>query len=691
MREIPVEYKRVRPIVFVGALLFTVVTVLLGNIVWLFTDKPGTFNGIAVSILWIALLNEALGRLNKRLRLSAQELVLMLVPGTVVLSTKYLAAGVTGSEAIFGHFEHTIAVAGYAQNIDYHKEWFTAMTPTFMFPKSEAAIQMFISGVRPGQAVPWGEWIAPIAFWSVLMILVYLIMMFLTFGLAGRQWVEVERLAFPLSIPGLFVISRSGEVDPMTNKSRFLNFKDPRTKVFWGAMLVGLAASIIPFLYEILPPLAILGAFAWGETPVRLEALAAGLPGSYAFGVFHTQSMVLILLLPNDVYYTAILSWIIFGVLYQGIGVMTGAIPYEPGMEFRWNWEQIPAWWPPIPYAFIGIGVAFAVGLWSLFMLRGRIKMLASTLTGKDTIEYGLSMRLVTTIGIASIILFLALIFAIGVPVIYGIVWFVLWFIWYVHMARVGAEFWWHNVDFWSDFNGWTLTYPVGAALGNWPWTVPSGGNNYAWFVSNMVGYGAPGGWVLRTEGFGPVGSMALYKIAYHNRMNLRDLYWLMLIIAIIITPFAMWWHIWLVNHGGGFINQNNWGWRPWWQSGAYGLDTGGLRPGQTFESTYFFVGLGFIVGLLLFVVRMKFAWFFINPVALVPSLACMPWIWMICLVALIIKTLGIRIVGLKRYEEYVLPAAAGVALGFGSLFFWSVLVNFFTVALPKFLGLYVP
>ncbi len=51
-----------------------------------------------------------------------------------------------------------------------------------------------------------------------------------------------------------------------------------------------------------------------------------------------------------------------FGVLYQGIGVITGVLPYRLGMKSVWPWEDYPGQWMPFPHRLIGAdGVALAI------------------------------------------------------------------------------------------------------------------------------------------------------------------------------------------------------------------------------------------------------------------------------------------------------------------------------------------
>ncbi len=62
-------------------------------------------------------------------------------------------------------------------------------------PRSVAAARYFKGG---WERVPWGRWMRPLIHWGVFFIALYLFIFFLM-GILRRQWVESERLMFPLA------------------------------------------------------------------------------------------------------------------------------------------------------------------------------------------------------------------------------------------------------------------------------------------------------------------------------------------------------------------------------------------------------------------------------------------------------------------------------------------------------------
>ena len=67
----------------------------------------------------------------------------------------------------------------------------------WMVPQDAEAIKSFFEGLPTGGSVPWAAWLVPMLAWGSFIIAIYL-MMIACMVLVRRQWVEHERLAFPL-------------------------------------------------------------------------------------------------------------------------------------------------------------------------------------------------------------------------------------------------------------------------------------------------------------------------------------------------------------------------------------------------------------------------------------------------------------------------------------------------------------
>ena len=67
----------------------------------------------------------------------------------------------------------------------------------WLVPQDETAIRYFFEGLPRGQSIPWGAWALPLTAWCSFMIAIYLMMISITV-LVRRQWVDYDRLTFPL-------------------------------------------------------------------------------------------------------------------------------------------------------------------------------------------------------------------------------------------------------------------------------------------------------------------------------------------------------------------------------------------------------------------------------------------------------------------------------------------------------------
>ena len=93
--------------------------------------------------------------------------------------------------------------------------------PLWAFPSNEGdAMRWFYEGLPEGQEVPFDVWLIPLA-WTLSLILAIYFMCFAIVVVFRRQWVEHERLIFPLMIFGGLVGGSLWALIPAILKSRF--------------------------------------------------------------------------------------------------------------------------------------------------------------------------------------------------------------------------------------------------------------------------------------------------------------------------------------------------------------------------------------------------------------------------------------------------------------------------------------
>ena len=64
-------------------------------------------------------------------------------------------------------------------------------------PDKQFVTKAYYEGLRQGETIPWGAWLVPLAAWTLLALLLIFLMVCLA-TLLRRQWVDNEKLSFPL-------------------------------------------------------------------------------------------------------------------------------------------------------------------------------------------------------------------------------------------------------------------------------------------------------------------------------------------------------------------------------------------------------------------------------------------------------------------------------------------------------------
>jgi hypothetical protein len=91
--------------------------------------------------------------------------------------------------------------------------------PTWLLIDQPNAINWFYEGAPPGMPLPWREWVSPISSWTLFAFSAYL-GLFCLAALVRRDWIESQRLAFPLAAVPLEV---AGDAVPSDRSRIFRN------------------------------------------------------------------------------------------------------------------------------------------------------------------------------------------------------------------------------------------------------------------------------------------------------------------------------------------------------------------------------------------------------------------------------------------------------------------------------------
>ncbi len=119
----------------------------------------------------------------------------------------------------------------------------------WLVPHDPEAIKYFFEGLPKDTPIPWGAWALPIAAWCSFIVAIHLMMICLMV-LIRRQWVDHERLTFPLvQLP--MDLAQEGEpgswVGPL--------LKSPLLWVGFGVAFIALSTKGLNHYFPFIPPL----------------------------------------------------------------------------------------------------------------------------------------------------------------------------------------------------------------------------------------------------------------------------------------------------------------------------------------------------------------------------------------------------------------------------------------------------
>ena len=116
--------------------------------------------------------------------------------------------------------------------------------PSWMIPRGENVARFFYEGLPEGAAIPWGAWVVPLSFWYGFF-LVLSFAMICTMVILRRQWMDREKLVYPLVQVPMEMIGR--EREGMIGRSFFTN------KIMWAGFAVSSILLSVNGLHSYFP------------------------------------------------------------------------------------------------------------------------------------------------------------------------------------------------------------------------------------------------------------------------------------------------------------------------------------------------------------------------------------------------------------------------------------------------------
>jgi hypothetical protein len=174
---------------------------------------------------FIIVTNRALGRIHRTIRLSQSELM--------VIYSMMLLAAMASSRGLMEMLIPPLVSVNYFAN--EANEWTHILSrhikPELVpFDTNKAELQLiaksFYENVGPNPSVPWRAWIPSLFIWSIPITLIFFGFVCVA-SVISRQWVDNEKLAFPLVQLPLEIVRDSQKRTFFSNRLMWLGFAIP--------------------------------------------------------------------------------------------------------------------------------------------------------------------------------------------------------------------------------------------------------------------------------------------------------------------------------------------------------------------------------------------------------------------------------------------------------------------------------
>ncbi|MCM8772652.1 MAG: hypothetical protein NC926_05180 [Candidatus Omnitrophica bacterium] len=147
---------------------------------------------IFIFFILVFFVNTILKKIKRKIAFSSGELL-------VIYCMMLVASSVT--EMGFGSQILPIISAPYYY-ASPENEWDKLIIPylkKFLIVNDREAIKYFYEGLPKGMSIPWRVWILPLSFWIPFILVLYFVM-FCISSILRKQWIEREKLVYPLTI-----------------------------------------------------------------------------------------------------------------------------------------------------------------------------------------------------------------------------------------------------------------------------------------------------------------------------------------------------------------------------------------------------------------------------------------------------------------------------------------------------------
>ncbi len=477
-------------------------------------------------------------------------------------------------------------------------------------------------------------WLSPILVWSAYIVVLLWVMLCLN-ALIRKQWMDQERLSFPIVQLPLEITREGGSVEMFTSRQMWIGFLIP-------VVLESLAS--LNYLYPSIPFLPIKPS----DPRLNLTPFFANNPpwsgvGELVLG-FYPLVIGLTYFLPLDVAFSL---WF-FYLFAKFQNVAATALGYhDPGASLAMS--RIPYVGEQSAGAFLGVAIFAFWGMRRHLKAEFRQALHLARTREIDDANEPMSYRLALFGGMAGFAALVAFGIAIGMSWYVPIVFFCLYYLYVITFTRIRAEAglpW----GFGPDMNVHGL--------------MKAGVGTRAFSFADQVGLHMILWHDLDYRCTEMPNQLEAMKIGESSRMNLRHVA-AVIVLATIVGALSSWAAVLTCYYQNGAATAKVNSWRtdmgkvPW-QTLKDWVD----NPTKPDLARMEGVGIGLLATAFLMAMRSRFTWWPFHPIGYaVAGTFTMHWLWSATLIGWLIKLLIIRYGGMKSYRRYI-PFFIGLILG---------------------------
>ena len=187
------------------------------------------------------------------------------------LATVYIMALLATAIPTVGFSENLLPViAGFTYYATPENKWeaFHPHLPSWLVPQDAETVRGFYEGLEPGAPVPWEAWLEPLFYWCILILAIYWVSV-CTMVIMRRQWMEREKLLYPLIQVPLDMLRDDD------SPSRFRPFF--RSRIMWMGFALPFLLGSFNALHAYDPQIPAMVSYA-GQGPLTARIVFMGAP-----------------------------------------------------------------------------------------------------------------------------------------------------------------------------------------------------------------------------------------------------------------------------------------------------------------------------------------------------------------------------------------------------------------------------